>query len=148
MADKTMTMAATTRGGNIGSVLVNAALLWGINNWPGWQAVPFLTDDMTRVLGLINASLTAGIIANLVFVVIRNRGVMALGNLVVLGIGLAATFRVWEVFPFDFGDSWSDWPVVVRVLLVLGIVGSIIGMVVEIIALFRSLAGGGERARQ
>ncbi|ADX74097.1 hypothetical protein Asphe3_29850 [Pseudarthrobacter phenanthrenivorans Sphe3] len=143
-----MTMAATTRGGNIGSVLVNAALLWGINNWPGWQAVPFLTDDMTRVLGLINASLTAGIIANLVFVVIRNRGVMALGNLVVLGIGLAATFRVWEVFPFDFGDSWSGWPVVVRVLLVLGIVGSIIGMVVEIIALFRSLAGVGERARQ
>ncbi|WP_259460286.1 hypothetical protein [Pseudarthrobacter phenanthrenivorans] len=141
-------MAATTRGGNIGSVLVNAALLWGINNWPGWQAVPFLTDDMTRVLGLINASLTAGIIANLVFVVIRNRGVMALGNLVVLGIGLAATFRVWEVFPFDFGDSWSGWPVVVRVLLVLGIVGSIIGMVVEIIALFRSLAGVGERARQ
>lgn len=144
MADKTV----TTRGGNIGSVLVNAVLLWGINIWPGWKAVPFLTADMERVLGMINASLTAGIIANLIFVVIRNRGVMALGNLVVLGIGLAATLRMLEVFPFDFGDSWSGWPVVVRVLLVLGIVGSIIGMVVEIVALFRSLAGFGERARQ
>lgn len=144
MADKTV----TTRGGNIGSVLVNAVLLWGINIWPGWKAVPFLTADMERVLGMINASLTAGIIANLIFVVIRNRGVMALGNLAVLGIGLAATLRMLEVFPFDFGDSWSGWPVVVRVLLVLGIVGSIIGMVVEIVALFRSLAGFGERARQ
>lgn len=144
MADKTV----TTRGGNIGSVLVNAVLLWGINIWPGWKAVPFLTADMERVLGIINASLTAGIIANLIFVVIRNRGVMALGNLVVLGIGLAATLRMLEVFPFDFGDSWSGWPVVVRVLLVLGIVGSIIGMVVEIVAMFRSLAGFGERARQ
>lgn len=144
MADKTV----TTRGGNIGSVLVNAVLLWGINIWPGWKAVPFLTADMERVLGMINASLTAGIIANLIFVVIRNRGVMALGNLVVLGIGLAATLRMLEVFPFDFGDSWSGWPVVVRVLLVLGIVGSIIGMVVEIVAMFRSLAGFGERARQ
>lgn len=144
MADKTV----TTRGGNIGSVLVNAVLLWGINIWPGWKAVPFLTADMERVLGMINASLTAGIIANLIFVVIRNRGVMALGNLAVLGIGLAATLRMLEVFPFDFGDSWSGWPVVVRVLLVLGIVGSIIGMVVEIVAMFRSLAGFGERARQ
>ena len=144
MADKTV----TTRGGNIGSVLVNAVLLWGINIWPGWKVVPFLTADMERVLGMINASLTAGIIANLIFVVIRNRGVMALGNLVVLGIGLAATLRMLEVFPFDFGDSWSGWPVVVRVLLVLGIVGSIIGMVAEIVAMFRSLAGFGERARQ
>ncbi|MFX1819072.1 hypothetical protein PV768_04705 [Pseudarthrobacter sp. CC4] len=144
MADKTV----TTRGGNIGSVLVNAVLLWGINIWPGWKVVPFLTADMERVLGIINASLTAGIIANLIFVVIRNRGVMALGNLAVLGIGLAATLRMLEVFPFDFGDSWSGWPVVVRVLLVLGIVGSIIGMVVEIVAMFRSLAGFGERARQ
>ena len=144
MADKTV----PTRGGNLGSVLVNAVMLWGINIWPGWNVVPFLTADMDRVLGLVNASLTAGIIANLVFVVIRNRGVMALGNLVVLGIGLAAVLRLLEVFPFDFGDSWSGWPVVVRVLLVLGIVGSIIGAVVEIVALFRSLAGVGQRARQ
>ena len=144
MADRTV----ATRGGNLGSVLVNAALLWGINVWPGWKTVPFLTADMDRVLGIINASLTAGIIANLVFVVIRNRGVVALGNLVVLGIGLAATLRLLEVFPFDFGNSWSGWPVVVRVLLVLGIVGTIIGAMVEIVALFRSLADFEPRARR
>ncbi|MCD5342978.1 hypothetical protein LR392_12180 [Arthrobacter sp. AK04] len=65
MADKTV----TSRGGNVGSALVNAAMLWGINIWPGWQVLPFLTSDMTRVLGIINASLTAGIVVNLVFVV-------------------------------------------------------------------------------
>ena len=144
MADKTV----TSRGGNVGSALVNAAMLWGINIWPGWQVLPFLTSDMTRVLGTINASLTAGIVVNLVFVVIRNRGIMALGNLVVLGIGLAAVLRLWEVFPFDFGDSWSGWPVVVRVLLGLGIAGSIIGALVEIVALFRSLAGLERRTLQ
>jgi hypothetical protein len=144
MADKTV----TSRGGNVGSALVNAAMLWGINIWPGWQVLPFLTSDMTRVLGIINASLTAGIVANLIFVVIRNRGIMALGNLVVLGIGLAAVLRLWEVFPFDFGDSWSGWPVVVRVLLGLGIAGSIIGALVEIVALFRSPGGSRQRARR
>jgi hypothetical protein len=144
MADKTV----TSRGGNVGSALVNAAMLWGINIWPGWQVLPFLTSDMTRVLGIINASLTAGIVANLVFVVIRNRGIMALGNLVVLGIGLAAVLRLWEVFPFDFGDSWPGWPVVMRVLLGLGIAGSIIGALVEIVILFRSAGGSRERARR
>ena len=103
---------------------------------------------MTRVLGIINASLTAGIVVNLVFVVIRNRGMMALANLVVLGIGLAAVLRLWEVFPFDFGDSWSGWPVVARVLLGMGIAGSIIGALVEIVALFRSAGGSRERVRR
>ena len=36
MADKTV----TSRGGNVGSALVNAAMLWGINIWPGWQVLP------------------------------------------------------------------------------------------------------------
>jgi hypothetical protein len=144
MADKTVSI----RGGNVGSALVNAAMLWGINIWPGWQVLPFLTSDMTRVLGIINASLTAGIVANLVFVVIRNRGIMALGNLVVLGIGLAAVLRLWEVFPFEFGGSWPGWPVVVRVLLGLGIAGSIIGALVEIVTLFRSAGGSRERVRR
>jgi hypothetical protein len=144
MADKTV----SSRGGNVGSALVNAAMLWGINIWPGWQVLPFLTSDMTRVLGIINASLTAGIVANLIFVVIRNRGIMALGNLVVLGIGLAAVLRMWEVFPFDFGGSWPGWPVVVRVLLGLGIAGSIIGALVEIVTLFRSAGGSRERVRR
>jgi hypothetical protein len=144
MADKTV----SSRGGNVGSALVNAAMLWGINIWPGWQVLPFLTSDMTRVLGIINASLTAGIVANLIFVVIRNRGIMALGNLVVLGIGLAAVLRLWEVFPFDFGGSWPGWPVVVRVLLGLGIAGSIIGALVEIVTLFRSAGGSRERVRR
>lgn len=142
MADQT-----STRSGSVGSVIVNALLLWGINIWPGWQVVPFLTDGMTRVLDLINVSLIAGIIVNLVFVLVRNRAVMALGNLVVLGIGLAAVIRMWEVFPFDFGNSWSGWPVLVRVFLVLGIVGSIIGAVAEVVNLFRGLAGSRPRTR-
>ncbi|MFP5312282.1 MAG: hypothetical protein ACLGH7_07740 [Actinomycetes bacterium] len=136
-----------TRSGNIGTVVVNALLLYGINVWPGWQVVPFLTPDTGRVLDLINASLIAGIIVNLVCVLIRSRALLALGNLVVMGIGVAALLRLWEVFPFDFGTSWSGWPVVVRVFLVLGIVGSIIGAIVEVVNFFRALAGLEPRAR-
>lgn len=143
-------MAARTtvsRSGNIGSAIVNALLLYGINIWPGWRVLPFLTADMGRVLELINASLIAAIIVNVVCAVIHLRALLALGNLVVVGIGLAALMRLWEVFPFDFGASWSGWPVLIRVLLVLGIVGSIIGAIVELVNLFRALAGLEPRPR-
>ncbi|MEW1805861.1 hypothetical protein [Pseudarthrobacter sp. NPDC080039] len=136
-----------SRSGSVGSAVVNALLLYGINIWPGWQVLPFLTADMARVLDLINATLVAGIIVNVVCAVIRSRALLALGNLVAMGIGLAAVLRLWEFFPFDFGGSWSGWPVLVRVFLVLGIVGSIIGAVAEIINLFRALAGFSPKAR-
>ena len=144
MADRT----ATSRSGSVGSAVINALLLWGINIWPGWQILPFLTPDMTRALDLINASLIASLIVNLVCAVIHSRALLALGNIVVMGIGVAALLRLWEVFPFDFGTSWSGWPVLVRVFLVLGIVGSIIGAIVEVVNFFRALAGFEPRARQ
>ncbi|MGN7199495.1 hypothetical protein [Arthrobacter sp. SAFR-044] len=143
MADRT----TVSRSGNIGSAIVNALLLYGINIWPGWRIVPFLTADMPRALDLINASLIAAIVVNVVCAVIHARALLALGNLVVMGIGLAAMMRLWEVFPFDFGTSWSGWPVLVRVLLVLGIMGTIIGAIVELVNLFRALAGLQPRAR-
>lgn len=145
MADRTST--SRTRGGSIGSAVVNALLLYGINIWPGWRIVPFLTADMDRVLDLINATLVAGIVVNLVCAVIRSRALLALGNLVSIGIGLAALLRLWEVFPFDFAGNWPGWPVLVRVFLVLGIAGSIIGAIVELVNLFRALAGFEPRPR-
>lgn len=145
MADRTST--SRTRGGSIGSAVVNALLLYGINIWPGWRIVPFLTADMDRVLDLINATLVAGIVVNLVCAVIRSRALLALGNLVSIGIGLTALLRLWEVFPLDFGGNWPGWPVLVRVFLVLGIAGSIIGAIVELVNLFRALAGFEPRPR-
>ncbi|MGK3649691.1 hypothetical protein [Pseudarthrobacter enclensis] len=141
-------MTSTGPAGGIGSALVNAVLLWAINIWPGWRAVPFLTGDVELVLGAVNASLIAGITANLLFAVVRSRGLQALGNLVVLAFGLAALIRLWDVFPFDFSGGWSGWTAVARAFLVLGMAGTVIGAVAELVALFRSLTGAGSRARQ
>ena len=43
-----------------------------------------------------------------------------------------------QVFPFDFGDS-DLWPVVFRVLLWVALVGSVIGIVANVVTLVRSL---------
>ena len=114
------------RVGHLVAAGVNALLLVLVNARPGWDAVPFLTDDTPLVLDAVNASIAVGLLANLVHVVADPREVRALGDAVTTAFGLYATVRVWQVFPFDVSDGWDT---VLRVLLALGVVGSAIALV-------------------
>lgn len=127
--------AAGRRVGYIFAIAINAAILYGANRWPGWDVVPFLTERTPEVLGLVNASLLAGIIANVVYVVWDPPRLRALGDLVTLSIGIAAMTRIWQVFPFDFRGYSFNWELVTRILLVLGIAGSAIGIIVALVNL-------------
>jgi len=128
------------RAGYVVAVAVNAVLLYLINGRPGWEALPFLTADMAKALPLINLSLVAGIAVNLVYVIRDPRWLVAAGGVVTTGVGLAALARLWQVFPFDFAAG-SPWVTIARVLLLLGMAGSVIGLVVQIVALGRAVAG-------
>lgn len=123
--------------GIVGLVLVNV--------WPGWESVPFLTSDTTEVLWLVNASLVAGIVANLAYLMHDAPWLVALGGVVATGIGLAALIRIVQVFPVDFGDWDFDGTALVRIVLIVAIVGSVIGIVVQFVALLRSLVASGTR---
>ena len=57
-APSTRVSTGTRRTGYVIAVLVNLALLVGINVWPGWDAVPFLTGETELVLPIVNASIT------------------------------------------------------------------------------------------
>jgi hypothetical protein len=129
------------RAGYVVAMLVNAVLLYLINVAPGWEVVPFLTADLTLVLGIINASLIASLVVNLVYVVADPPRIRAAGDLVTLSIGIAAMARLWSVFPFDFGDA-TGWETVTRTLLVIGIVGSGIGILVALVQLVTGRRGG------
>lgn len=133
--------ARARKGGYVIAILINAALLYAINAWPGWGAVPFLSSDTPGVLGLVNASLVVGTVVNVVYLVADPGAVRAVGELLVLSVGLAATLRIWAVFPFNFDSSSIDWPLILRVLLALGIGGSIIGLIAQLVALVRTLTG-------
>jgi hypothetical protein len=127
------------RAGYLLAALVNAVILYVANVWPGWQALPFLTDDMTAVMPWVNASLVVSIAANLVYVVADPRWLKALGDLITSTVGLVALLRVWQVFPFDFADYAFDWAVLVRVALAVGIGGSVIAAVAAVVSLIRSI---------
>lgn len=132
--------AAARRGGYIAAIVVGAALLFVLNGWPGWQAMPFLTSDTTQVLWLVNLSLAAGLAANVVYLAYDPPGVKTSGDLVTTVIGLVAAIRVWQVFPFDFGSA-TGWSTALRVLLIVVIVGSCIGILVQLITLARQVTG-------
>ena len=120
---------AARRFGYAVAVLVNVAILVLVNRWPGWDAVPFLTGDTEQVLGIVNASIIAGVVANVLFLFADPPWFKALGDIVTTAVGLAAAVRLWQVFPFDFGAG-SAWDTVARVLLVIAIVGSVLGILV------------------
>jgi hypothetical protein len=120
------------RFGYVVAVAVNALLLYLVNARPGWDAVPFLTDDTTLVLGAVNASITAGLVVNLLYLVADPRRLRASGDILTTTIGLYAMARVWQVFPFDVTDGWTT---VLRVLLVVGLAGSGVAIVSGLVRL-------------
>ena len=133
---------ASRRFGYLVALAINAALLYGANCWPGWDAVPFLTQDTPKVLGIVNASLIAGMVANAVYIGWDPPRLKAFGDIVTTAIALVATVRIWQVFPFDFGASGFPWETTARVLLVIAIVGSGLGILVSFVTLVR---GGPDR---
>jgi hypothetical protein len=136
------TGTAARRTGSLVLVLLGAAVLVAVNAWPGWRAAGFLTEDTLLVLGVVNLSLAAGVVVNVVAALLDRPWVHAVGDVLTSALGLLATVRLLQVFPFRFAGSGFDWAVVVRVLLVLGVVGGAIGLVAALVAVVRTVVLG------
>jgi hypothetical protein len=130
------TGSSSARAGYVIGAVVNIAMLVAVNVWPGWEAVPFLTAETPDVLPLVSLSLASAVVANIVYLVNDAPWVRALGGLVTTGVGLAALVRILDVFPVVEGGTVE---VVARILLVVGLVGSVIGIVVQLVAFVRAV---------
>lgn len=126
--------AGARRAGYVGSAGANVLLLLLVNTWPGWDAVPVLTEDTPQVLGLVNLSLTVGLLANLVYLLHDPPWLRYVGDLVTTSVGLAAMVRVWQVFPLDVSEGWR---LVAHLLLAIGVFGSVVAIVVALVRLVR-----------
>jgi hypothetical protein len=111
------------------SALVNLALAWAVNVWPGWEAVPILDDTTTEVMPLVNLSLLIGFGTNVVYLGFDAPWFKALGHILTSVVSIAVLVRTLRVFPFDFGDSASTWEPITRGLLIFLIVASALGLV-------------------
>ena len=124
------------------AALINLIVAWGVNIWPGWDAVPFLTTGMTQVLPLVNLSLLVGFLTNLSYLVADPPWFKALGNILTAGISIAVLVGTLRVFPFDFGDSASTWDPITRGILIFLIVASTLGLAVQVVQFGRLLIRG------
>ena len=129
------------RLGYIIAIFVNIALLVIANSILGWNVLPFLTQDFARVLPLLNISLAATIVANVAFLLFDPNWFVALCRMMLNAVGIAVAALFLTVFPFDFSAyTGFDWALLAKVLIILGIVGSSIGVIAETVKLVRALA--------
>jgi hypothetical protein len=134
--------APTRRVGYAIAAALHVVLLFLVNGRPGWEALPFLTEDTASLLTLFNVSLVAGLVVNVVQLAYDPPWLVAAGAVVTTGIGLAVLIQVWRVFPFDFGAD-PAWGTVTRVLLVLAVIGTVVGLLVHLVTLTGALVKGG-----
>lgn len=127
--------SASRRFGYTIAVVVNLALLYVVNIWPGWQSIEWLTPETVQVLGLVNASLAASAAVNMLYLVYDAPWFRSLGDLVTTLLGFAAVMRVLAVFPFDFSDYPTDWEPIARIVLVFAAIGAGIGVAVNLVLL-------------
>jgi hypothetical protein len=127
--------AATRRFGYLSAIVANAVVLWIVHQLLEWEWPAFLTEEFAQVLPLVSASLIASMVVN-AGLVLRDHGrAKALGDLITAAFGLAVSVRMWAVFPFDFTGYGTDWTWAVRVALVVGIVATAIGALVNLVKL-------------
>lgn len=122
---------------------MNVVLFLLVNVWPTWRAVPFLTEATLDVLALVNLSLIAGVVVNVLNLVLDLAWVRTVGDLVTSVIALITTIRIWVVFPFAFSDTGFDWELLTRVVLGVAIGGTIISIIVQVVILIRMVLGFG-----
>ena len=129
---QTRTSPATRRFGYVVAILVNVAMLIAANNLLAWDIFPFLTNDFERVLPILNVSLGAAVVVNLVYLGFDAGWFKSLTQIGLLAISLAVTVRLYQVFPFDFSAYEFNWELLTKWVLVLAMVGVGIGMIVEL----------------
>jgi hypothetical protein len=126
------------RVGYVVAVLVNAAMLWVVNNLLCWGWPPFLTSAFDELLPVIDLSLAATIVVNLSWAWRDPTWFRHLGQIGLDAIGVAVVVRTWQVFPFDFSGYWSGWATVGRIALGVAFFGLILDMTVRFVALVRA----------
>ena len=131
---------AARRVGYAASAFLATVVLWLVNVRPGWEAVPFLTSGTPAVLGVVNASIAAGALANLLSVAVDPPWFRALGDVLVDVVSLVALVALWRTFPFAFAPGPVDWTTVARVALGVSVGGTLVGIAVELVRLARGLA--------
>ena len=115
------------------SAIFDIAFLVVVNKVPDWN-IRFITDSFPDVLWAVNTSLGVSLAGNLILIFFHPRFLHYLLNAVFAVFGILAASVILSVFPFDFSQVVGEWlNILARIALIIGIVGSAIAVVVNIV---------------
>jgi hypothetical protein len=134
----TRSVVSARRVGYSVSIVINVIMLYVANHLLVWDLLPFLTTDFGRVLWLIDVSLIATVLANLVWIGYDVDWFKALSQIGLNLISALAAIRMYQVFPFDFSDYEFGWAPIARFVIILTIVGLALGTIAELVKVARS----------
>jgi hypothetical protein len=132
--------------GYLVAAAINVAFIGFLNIWPGWRWLPFLTEDFSRVVGLVSLSLAISLLINLVYLAVDPLWMKRLGDALTAAVAVAVLFQLFQVFPVDFGVGWGWLHTPFRILLAVGCVGAAIGAVANLAELGKGLVAGSDDA--
>ena len=126
--------------GYVGSIVVNALLLYAVGHLGDWQ-IGWITSAWSDVVWALSLSLEVSLAANALFFLYDHDWfrypVLAVCSL----FALQAVYVLYAVFPFDFGFAWNDIARLALLALVLAIgIGVIVTAVLAVLHLARAAA--------
>ena len=111
------------------AIIFNLIFLYIVNNLLNWH-VYFITNAFNDVLWIINLSIIATIIGNALLLLYSPERFRHVIKIVLNIFAFIATYFVYEVFPFNFYNSFYNWGV--NILLILAMIGIVIATIIEI----------------
>ena len=121
------------------AVGINLVMVWVVYNVLEWGWPPFITEDWTRVRGVVAMSMIVAIIVNAAFILFDPRWFRGIGEAISGFASLIASLRVFSVYPFDFSPYAGPWDFLAKFILVVAIVGTVIGIVTNLGKAIRAL---------
>lgn len=115
------------------AIALNVVLLFVVNVWPTWRALPFVTDDALQAVVILNVAAIVAILLNVLCLTVEAGWLKPLTEFINAALALIFAMEVWRAFPFDFPPGSFDWELFARIVIVCVIVGSVIGMIVQFI---------------
>jgi hypothetical protein len=124
----------------VASVVFNVIFLVFVNTIPLWQQSTrgVILETWSSVLWAMNLSIGTQIAGNLFLLFYRPRWLSELLRAVNAATGLLSIIVFFIVFPLDFSKVVGPWlNTLVKILCMLGMAGSLIGFIVQIVRFLR-----------
>lgn len=117
----------------IAAIIVNIIFFYIVNNLLNWH-ISFITPIFQDVLWIINLSIEATILANLIFLVYNPGWFRSSVQIILNIISFYVAYLLYIVFPFTFSNIYFTYAL--QFILILAMIGIVIATVVQILKLF------------